>query len=160
MNINPVSSLLPSWLQPANNAGSTSTIPVTLNAAQDGAPISPLASALSPLQQLEQTDPAQFQQVTTNIVDQLRKAAQNATNTGNTTQAAQLNQLADQFQTAAADGQIPSPQQLQQAGVGHHHHHHGHGHHGGGQTSQTNSLTTNTPDTQDVLQSILNSSLS
>ncbi len=160
MNINPISGQIPSWLQPASTTGAANTNPVNLETAQDGAPISPLATSLSQLQQLAQTNPAQFQQVTTNIVDQLRKAAQNATSTGNTTQAAQLNQLADAFQNAAANGQIPAPQQLQQAGVGHHHHHHGHGHHGGGQSSQTTSSTTNTPDTQSILQSILNSASS
>jgi hypothetical protein len=159
MNINPISSQLPSWLQPGNNTGAASTSPISLAPAQDGAPISPLARALSQLQQLAQTNPSQFQQITTNIVDQLHKAAQNATSTGNATQAAQLNELADQFQNAAANGQIPSPQQLQQAGVGHHHHH-GHGHHGGVPASPANSSATSTPDTQDVLLSILNSSAS
>src|ERR1700689_4417845 len=99
MNINPISSQIPSWLQPASTTGAASTSPVSLATAQDGAPISPLASALSQLQQLAQTNPAQFQQVAANIMDQLRKAAQNATSTGNTTQAAQLNQLADAFQS-------------------------------------------------------------
>ena len=154
MTINSLSNTQPSYLDSIdNNSGtsqgvSNSSAPATLP--QDSTPqISPAASFLSQLQQLQQQDPAEFQQVTSNISNQLRQAAQTATSNGNTTQATQLNKLADQFQSASNGGAIPS---LQGGGVsGHHHHHHGHHSQYGSNSSQ------GTTDTQMMLENLLGS---
>jgi hypothetical protein len=131
MNISAISSLLPMLLQTTGSSatGKTSQTSTDLSQATD-ASISPLARFLSLLQQLQQQDPDQFQQVVSGIADRLRQLAKTAETNGNTTQADQINKLADQFQNAAKDGQLPSVDDLQQAGltIPHHHgrHHHGH----------------------------------
>ena len=56
MNIKPISSQIPSWLRPASTTGAANTSPVNLETTQDGAPISPLATSLSQLQQLALAD--------------------------------------------------------------------------------------------------------
>lgn len=80
---------------------------------------------LSQLQNLAQTDPAQFKQVTANIAQQLQQAASSATGK----QAEVLNDLAARFQSASQSGKASdlTPQASQgtaQAGGHHHHHHH------------------------------------
>ncbi len=142
MTINPISSLPLSLLQPASNNNTTANLnPVSVSQPQGDSPdISPAAQFLSMLQQIQQQDPAQFQQIISQITTQLQTAAKNAANGGDTSRADRLNQLASQFQSAASNGQLPSVQTLQQAGLaGHHGHHHGGGHHGG-HTSQTDPL--------------------
>jgi hypothetical protein len=120
---------------------------------------------LSRLQQIQQQDPAQFQQMATTIAGRLQQAAENAKSQGNTSQADQLNKLADLFQNAASSGQVPSAQALQQAGLsGHHHHHGGHHSHSGSQSSQTDPLShfqsqttgANTPDLTAIFGSVIN----
>ena len=144
MTINPISSLPLSLLQPAsNNNNATANLnPASVSQPQGDSPdISPAAQFLSMLQQIQQQDPAKFQQIISQITTQLQTAAKNAANGGDTSRADQLNQLASQFQSAASNGQLPSVQTLQQAGLaGHHGHHHGGGHHGG-HTSQTDPLS-------------------
>ena len=144
MTINPISSLPLSLLQPASNNNNTTANlnPASVSQPQGDSPdISPAAQFLSMLQQIQQQDPTQFQQIISQITTQLQTAAKNAANGGDTSRADQLNQLASQFQSAASNGQLPSVQTLQQAGLaGHHGHHHGGGHHGG-HTSQTDPLS-------------------
>ena len=168
MNISAISNLLPSVLQSNGNnnrAGNASQI--SFNAPQDiASDISPAARFLSRLQQLEQTDPAQFQQVISNLVQQLQTAAQTAEKNGNSSQADQLNTLASQFQSAAVNGQTPTVQDLQQAGLaGHHHHGHHHGTQQTGQTSRNGPLAAfQTPasdfDTQNLLSNIFSAATS
>jgi hypothetical protein len=80
---------------------------------------------MSTLQQLEQSNPTEYKQVTAQIATNLQAAAQTATSEGNTTAASQLTQLANDFNTASTSGQLPNVQDLAQAvGGGHHHHHH------------------------------------
>ena len=81
---------------------------------------------LSELQQLQQSNPTQYQQVTQQISTNLTAAAQQATSEGNTTAASQLTQLATDFSNASSSGQLPNIQDLAQAMGGHHHggHHH------------------------------------
>jgi len=135
MFIGPVSSLVSSFLQPNTNSTKPSTQASSLSLPQDSAAqISPAANFLSLLQQLQQSNPAQFQKVVTNIGNKLTQAANAAQSSGNTTLANQLNQLASQFQNAASTGQLPPAQALQQAGLGGHHHH---GHHGSGRSGQS-----------------------
>jgi hypothetical protein len=90
----------------------------------DSSRVSPLAKLLSELQQLQQSDPAKFQEVTQQIATNLQNAAQTAQSQGNTAAANQLSQLATVFSNASTSGQLPSSRDLAQALGGHHHHHH------------------------------------
>jgi hypothetical protein len=124
MNINPVSSLL-STFQMSNVTPSTSSLANISADAQaiDATTVSPAATLLNKLAQLQQQNPAKFSQVLTAITSRIQQAAQSAAKSGNSAQAAQLSQLAATFQGVASTGQLPSVQQLQQAGFT------GHGHH-------------------------------
>ena len=70
---------------------------------------------MSTLQQLQQSDPTKYQQVTQQIATNLQSAAQTAQAEGNTTAANQLNQLATDFTNASQSGQLPNVQDLAQA---------------------------------------------
>ena len=107
----------------ANNSLSTSAAS-SITQAPDNSQLSPFAQLMSQLQKLQQTDPAKYQQVTGQIATNLQTAAQTATAAGNTTQAAQLTQLSNDFSSASKSGQLPNMQDLAQAVGGHHHHHH------------------------------------
>jgi hypothetical protein len=97
------------------------------SAGPDSTQLSPFAQMLSELQQLQQSDPTKYQQVTQQVATNLQGAAQTAQANGNTTAANQLNQLSTDFSSASKSGQLPSIQDLAQAiGGGHHHHHHAH----------------------------------
>jgi hypothetical protein len=100
----------------------------TSTQAPDNGQLSPLAQVMSSLQQLQQSNPTEYQQVTQQIATNLQSAAQSATNAGNTSAANQLNTLASDFTSASQNGQLPNISDLAQAigGGGHHHHHHGH----------------------------------
>jgi hypothetical protein len=109
----------------ANSSSSTGTSSVT--AQLETGQLSPFAQVMSTLQQLQQSNPTEYQQVTQQISTNLKSAAQTATADGNSTQATQLNQLATDFASASQSGQLPNVQDLAQAiGGGHHHHHHFH----------------------------------
>jgi hypothetical protein len=140
MIIGAVSNLVSSFLQPNTNAPGATSGGIQASSfalPQDSAAqISPAASLLGQLQQLQQSNPGQFQKVVTNIANKLTQAANAAQTSGNTTLANQLNQLAAQFQNSATSGQLPSAAGLQQAGLGGHHHHGGH-HGGGGRSAQS-----------------------
>jgi hypothetical protein len=97
-----------------------------LPAQTDNGQISPFAQLMSTLQQLQQSNPGQYQQVTQQIAANLQSAAQTATASGNTTAATQLTQLATDFTNSSKSGQLPSIQDLAQALGGAGHHHHGH----------------------------------
>ncbi len=96
----------------------------------DSNQLSPFAQLLSTLQQLQQSDPSKYTQVTQQIATNLQAAAQTATTSGNTTAASELNQLATDFTNASQTGEMPNIQDLAEAmasgqnGGGHHHHHH------------------------------------
>lgn len=93
----------------------------------DSNQLSPLARLLGDLQALQQTDPAKYKDVTSQIAAKLKSAADADTASGNTSGASQLNQLASDFNTASSTGQLPNIQDLAKAAGGGHHHHHGHG---------------------------------
>ena len=135
MSISPVnhlSSYLQSVLSTAlqGTASTTNTTGKSLNIGAlqgqpDNSQLSPFAQLMSTLQQLQQSDPAKYQQVTQQIATNLQSAAATAQKDGNTAAAAQLNQLATDFTSASTSGQLPNVQDLAQAiGGGHHHHHH------------------------------------
>jgi HSP90 family molecular chaperone len=79
---------------------------------------------MSTLQELQQSDPTKYQQVTQQIAANLKSAAATATADGNTSAATQLNTLATDFTNASQSGQLPDVLDLAKAiGGGHHHHH-------------------------------------
>lgn len=98
----------------------------------DNQQLSPFAQLVSSLQQLQQSDPAKYKQVTQQIATNLQGAAQTAQSQGNTTAANQLTQLASDFTSASQTGQLPSIQDLAKiaggSAVGGHHGHHHHAH--------------------------------
>ena len=139
MSIGPLNTLSSSYLQSIigsalQGAGSTNQTSTSSSAVDSSSPVqssdnsrlSPFAQLLNTLQQLQQTDPTKYQQVTGQIATNLQSAAQKAQSDGNTTAANQLNQLATDFTNASKSGQLPNVQDLAQAVGGHHHHHHAH----------------------------------
>ena len=162
VTINPVSSLFPSPFQPnstTSNINSSSSSVSSAAQQTDALGLSPTASFMNELQQIQQQNPSQFNQIMTQISNNLTQAAQTATASGNTTQATNLNNLATQFQNAANGGQIPTAQDLQQAGLSGHHHHHGGGHHSSG-SSSTNPFQSTDNNSQDLLTSLLGTTTS
>ncbi len=126
-----------------SQTNNTSMIP----SQSDNGQLSPFAQLMSTLQQLQQSDPAKYQQVTQQIATNLAGAAQTATSEGNTTAASQLTQLSTDFSTASKNGQLPNVQDLAQAIGGHHHHHHAHAASAdSGSNSNTNSDSSNSAD--------------
>ncbi|HVW08937.1 MAG TPA: hypothetical protein VHC90_10160 [Bryobacteraceae bacterium] len=117
-------------LNPSNNNQSgnplTGLQSVTGAPQSDSSELSPLGGVLKTLQQLQQSSPTEYAQVTSQIAANLQNAAQTASSDGNTAAASQLTQLSNDFQTASTSGQLPNVQDLAHAvgGGGHHHHHH------------------------------------
>ncbi len=139
MNVNSLSSLVSPYIESilgttgstgsGTTAGSTanSVDPSSLTLPQDGNPqLSPFASILSQLQQMQESNPTEYQQVTSQISTNLQSAAQTASADGDTSQASELNQLATDFQNASQNNTLPNIQDLAQAigGGGHGYHHH------------------------------------
>ena len=89
----------------------------------DNSQLSPFAQLVSTLQQLQQSNPTQYRQVTQQIASNLQNAAQTAQAAGNSTAANQLSQLATDFSNASQNGQLPGIQDLAQGIFGHHLHH-------------------------------------
>jgi HSP90 family molecular chaperone len=154
MSTSSISPLSNSFLQsilnqvqhPAPNPLSTSPLTVIqTRQPQDNSQLSPFARVASALQQLQQSNPAEFKQITQQISTNLQAAAQTATADGNTTAATQLSQLATDFSTASTSGQIPNLQDLAQAthGAGGHHHHHFHTESALSDSGSTTSTTSN-----------------
>jgi hypothetical protein len=158
MNVNSVAAQslymqeLSSQNNPTLNAGSVSS-----SATSDGADLSNPAQFFSELKQLSTQDPSAFKSITSQIAQQLTTAAQSSTDPN---QAAALNSLAANFQSASQTGDFSSlfPQsqvqssaanssaaQPQSSGA----HHHGHHHHGYAPSSSSSGAST-----QDTLSSI------
>ena len=149
MSTSPIHSLSNSYVQSVlnsvlQNAGLTidqannslASVGTTAIQAQDNNQLSPFAQVMSELQQLQQSNPTQYQQVTQQIATNLTAAAKTATTAGNTAAASQLTQLATDFTSASTSGQLPSISDLAQALSGHHHH--------GGQSGATSDSTSST----------------
>jgi hypothetical protein len=161
MSFGPISNLTNSCLQSilgtalqtaglSSNSNAGNTTQTAAVQQSDGSQLSPLAQVLSTLQQLQQSNPSQYQQVTQQIAANLRKAAQTAQSEGNTTVAVQLNQLAKDFTTASQSGQLPNVQDLAQTTGGHHHHHrHFHVAAADGTSSTTDATSSNTTSATD-----------
>jgi hypothetical protein len=129
MSTGPINSLSSSYLQailsPLQDAGLSinKTDASSLVQPPDKSRLSPFAQVMSTLQQLQQSDPTKYQQITQQIAANLQSAAQTAQSEGNTTAANKLNQLANDFAKASESGQLPNVQDLARAIHGHHHHH-------------------------------------
>jgi G3E family GTPase len=139
--VNNVSNYLQSVLSTSlQGAGLTSkTNASSLQLPSDNSQLSPFVQVMNTLQQLQQSTPTKYQQVTQQIATNLQSAAQTAQSSGNTTAANQLNQLAMDFTNASTSGQLPNIQDMAQAMGGHHHHHH---HHSSGTSSSSSSSST------------------
>ncbi len=150
MNISSLSTNSNSWIQQLesaafsalnssqNNASGTSGTSGSTSMPQDGSPqLSPFAQIMSTLQQLQQSNPTEYSQVTQQIASGLQSASQQAQASGNSSEAQQLSTLANDFTNASTSGQLPNVSDLAQAiGGGHHHHHH---EGSGGSSSSTSS---------------------
>ena len=125
-----ISSLTTSYLNSigssflASNSGvnANGTDPLSTLQPDSGA-LSPFAQMMSDLQQLQQSDPDKYKQVTQQIADKLQSAAQEAAQDGDNAAAAKLNQLSSDFSKASSTGQLPDVKDLAK-GIGG-----GHGHH-------------------------------
>ena len=133
MSTNSINSLASSYLQSilgnalqgtGTNAKSSSA--TGISSQQDSGQLSPFAQLMSTLQQLQQSNPTEYKQVTQQIATNLQNAAKTATADGNSSEASQLTQLATDFTNASTSGQLPNISDLAQAIGGGHHHHHGH----------------------------------
>ena len=130
------------------NGNSESTASLASAALQpDNSQLSPLADIMSTLQQLQQSNPSHYQQITQQISANLLTAAQTAQTDGNTTAATQLNQLSTDFSSASKSGQLPSILDLAQAIGGGHHHHHFHAGSSGSDNNPTSSSSSSANQT-------------
>ena len=136
-----IQSILTSAMQ---GAGVTTNKASNVSQPSDNSQLSPIAQLMSTLQQLQQTDPAKYAQVTQQIATNLQTATQTATSSGNTAAATQLNQLASDFTSASKSGQLPNIQDLAQAIGGHHHGHHHHAHAAANSDGASSSSTSST----------------
>jgi hypothetical protein len=168
MSIGPLNTLSSSYLQSIigsalqgagstnqANTGSSAVSSSSLVQSSDNSRLSPFAQLLNTLQQLQQTDPTRYQQVTGQIATNLQGAAQTAQSEGNTTAANQLNQLATDFTNASKSGQLPNVQDLAQAVGGHHHHHHSHAAADPDSSSTTGATSTSSTSPSQTLSQLL-----
>jgi len=142
-------SLFGSALQSAGITNSNKTASTAGIQQPDNSQLSPFAQLMNTLQQLQQSNPTQYQQVTQQIATNLQSAATTAQSDGNTGLANQLNQLSTDFSNASQNGQLPNVQDLAQAVGGHHHG--GHHHHGGGASSSDSDSTSTTNSVSQLL---------
>ena len=149
MSTNSINSLASSYVQSAigaalkTNTNTTSVSGSSPQAQSDNGQLSPFAQMMNTLQQLQQTNPTEYVQVTSQIAASLQTAAKTATAEGNSPAATQLNQLATDFTNASKSGQPLPVQSVAKAiggGRGHHHHH-------GGSSSSSSSVTSPTDPT-------------
>jgi hypothetical protein len=124
-----VTALLGANKSTSGHSATDSTDASSLSIPNDNSQLSPFAQLMNTLQQLQESDPTKYQQVTQQIAGNLQKAASTAQADGKPTLATGLNQLATDFTSASQSGQLPSVKDLAQAVQGGHHHGH---HHGGG----------------------------
>ena len=117
----------------------------------DSQQLSPFAQMMSELQQLQQSDPTKYAQVTQQVAANLQSAAQTATSQGNTVAANQLTQLSTDFTQASQTGQLPNIQDLAQA-TGVTGHHHGHHHHAGSASSDADSASSSSSSSSTLSQ--------
>jgi len=122
-------------LSKSNTAGSTSP-----TAGTDQVDLSQVGKLFQQLEQLQSTNPAEFEKIASDAAAKLNAAAQQTTDPQ---QASFLSNLAAAFQKSADAGNLSPFQQLAQAGAGGHHHHHHH--HKGGEADQTTTASSPLP---------------
>lgn len=106
-----------------SSTSSGNTISSGLRATSSGQ-LSPFAQMLSELQQLGQSNPTQYSQVSQQISTNLSAAATNAQTHGHATLASQLTTLSKDFATASQTGQMPNVSDLAKVmAAGHYHLH-------------------------------------
>jgi hypothetical protein len=140
MSLPPISGSTSLFLDLISNKNQSST---TANSTSD---LSDAAKFFSKLQNLSQTDPAKFKQLTGEISSELQTAAQSAT--GN--QAKFLTDLANQFKTASQTGDASSLEPPT-GSVGHHRHH---ASYQSSSDASNSTSSTSSGNSSDVLQSI------
>jgi len=161
LNNSYVQSLLTSAIQGAGlttntaNNSLSSLDALTSSSQPDKSQLSPFAQMMSELQQLQQSDPAKYQQVTGQIATNLQSASQTAQANGNTTAATELSKLSSDFTNASQNGQLPSVQDLASAVGGGHHHHHHHAAASSGDSSTTSTAGTASTSTSQTLSQML-----
>jgi hypothetical protein len=141
--------VLASALQSAGitaNSTSNATTTAASSSQSDSSQLSPFAQLANSLQQLQESDPTKYKQVTQQVATNLQSAAQSAQSQGNSGAAGQLTQLAADFTSASQSGQLPNLGDLAQAvggssGGGHHHRHHA----GAASSDSTAASSTSTP---------------
>jgi hypothetical protein len=127
-----------------NTSGTDATDSTSSSTAAASTNVSKPGEMMAKLSQLLQSDPAKFKQVTQQISDQLKAAAQTATGP----QAAFLTKLSGNFAAASSSGSLTAlqpPAGEQHSTVGGHHHHGG-GHHEGGGGGAIQSVMSNALD--------------
>jgi hypothetical protein len=132
---------------PAGTSTSSSSNP------SDEGQLSPIAQLVGTLQQLQQSNPTEYQQVIQQIAANLQSAAVTAQADGNSTAANQLNQLAPDVASASSSGQLPSLQDVARTANGHHHHHH----HSASPDSTANGTQNDSLDPLAIIQNTLSS---
>jgi hypothetical protein len=133
-------------IQPASASQSSVAAVAQVNPQSDSQQLSPVGKFLNLLQDLQQSDPAKYAQLTGKIATSLQSAAQTAQAAGDTGAANQLGALASDFSKAAASGQLPDLQNVAQAIGGGGHQHHGHHAHGSGQGDPSSTDASNDPN--------------
>jgi hypothetical protein len=136
----------------SNSANAVGSSPAALPT--DNQQLSPFAQLVGQLQQLQQSDPAKYQQVTQQIATNLQSAAQTAQADGNTKAASQVNQLSTDFSNASTSGQLANLQDLAQATTGHHHHGGGGHHHAHAASSDPDSSPADPTSTSSLSQTL------
>jgi hypothetical protein len=119
-----------SALSNTSNTDASQETSTTTSTAAASTTVSKPGELMNKLSQLLSQDPAKFKEVTQEISDELKSAAQNASGP----QASFLNKLSANFAQASSTGSLSPLQPPGGApnGVQGHHHHHGGGGHGGG----------------------------
>jgi hypothetical protein len=152
------SAIQSSGLSASTGANSNSKAPGTSisSSSSDSAGLSSFAQLVSTLQQLQQSNPTQYKEVTQQISTNLVTAAQTAKSQGNSGAANQLTQLANDFSAASQTGQLPNFQSsASTSGTGGHHHHH----HGSSSSSSSSSASSASASTSDSDSSSSSTSL-
>lgn len=119
-----VQSILQGALQGASSKTSQASplASSSLNPSPDSDAISPFGKLVLAFRQLQQSNPAQYQQVTAQIATKLQTASSAAQANGNSNAAAELQKLSADFSTASQTGQLPNFPDLGKVLVAHHHH--------------------------------------
>ncbi len=160
MDINSISSLYSSPAVSGVSATGSSSSATSVDGASSAVSVdlSQPGQLFSQLQNLAQTDPTQFKQVTAEIASQLKDAASSQTGK----QADFLNNLAGRFETASQSGKMSdlAPPQQAQAQSGAHHHHHAHAQSGSSTQSGVSSSQSGAESLFQQVQDIIANALS